>query len=257
LLVVIAIIGILAAMLMPALAKARVKAQVQRARVEMASIIQAINGYQAAYSRLPVSRNVLSDPAAANDDFTYGTYGVPTPKVQITDMSTHQAANITSPNFTYQTNNAEVMAILMDKEFFPYPNTPQRPTLNLGHVENPQKVAFLNAAMAVTMTAAGQYTPLPGVGSDLIYRDPWANPYIISFNVKNDDMTRDAFYRSHVVSQANGAWGLVNPKANPATDDYEFSGQAMVWSAGPDKAINSGLSATLGANIDNVLSWKP
>ena len=31
----------------------------------------------------------------------------------------------------------------------------------------------------------------------------------------------------------------------------------MVWSAGPDKRINSNLAANQGANKDNVLSWKP
>jgi hypothetical protein len=30
----------------------------------------------------------------------------------------------------------------------------------------------------------------------------------------------------------------------------------MVWSAGPDKLIDPGAQATLGANKDNVLSWK-
>ncbi|MGA2661867.1 MAG: type II secretion system protein [Verrucomicrobiota bacterium] len=254
LLVVIAIIGVLAAMLMPALARAKVKAQVQKARVEMSSIIQAVSGYQAAYSRMPVSSLVLKDPGAALGDFTYGTFGVPTTKVQITDMATRAAANIVSPNYSHQTNNSEVMAILMDKETFP---TGQA-TVNAGHVKNPQKTSFLNPAVVSDQVS-------PGVGSDLVYRDPWGNPYIISFCVDDDQMTHDAFYRKSAVardpSQPAGSpvgfWGLVNTQRKPNTDYFGLSGQVMVWSAGPDKRINSILPANKGANLDNVLSWKP
>ena len=255
LLVVIAIIGILASMLMPALAKSKIKAQVQKARLEMSMIIQAVNGYQAAYSRMPVSTNVLSDPGAASDDFTYGTYNVPVTKNHITDKATGTPANIVSPGYRYQANNSEVVAILMDKETFPYSGLP---TVNAGHVKNPQKTSFLNPAIAGDQVS-------PGVGSDLVYRDPWGNPYIISFDINNDEVTRDAFYRKTKVSQqpppatpAVGFNGLVNPVNAP--DNFQFSGQVMVWSAGPDKMINSAPvlgQGNKGANADNVLSWKP
>ena len=41
-----------------------------------------------------------------------------------------------------------------------------------------------------------------------------------------------------------------------ASDDYEYNGHVMVWSAGPDSKIDPGNAANAGANKDNVLSWK-
>jgi len=55
LLVVIAIIAILAAMLLPALASAKKKAQIKKAQLEINQIVTAIHDYESAYSRLPVS----------------------------------------------------------------------------------------------------------------------------------------------------------------------------------------------------------
>ena len=93
---------------------------------------------------------------------------------------------------SYQTNNSEVMAVLMDVEY--WPNAPSSPTINLGHVKNPQRTPYLNATMAGNNTS-------PGVGQDGIYRDPWGNPYIITIDLNYDEKARDAFYRDPNVSQ--------------------------------------------------------
>src|ERR1700761_3823998 len=83
LLVVIAIIGILAGMLLPALAKAKVSAKKAVAHGEQASLVGAINQYFAQYSRMPVSQQAVAAAAAAQaadaaggipgGDFTFGT----------------------------------------------------------------------------------------------------------------------------------------------------------------------------------------
>src|SRR5437762_2271137 len=71
LLVVISIIGILAGLLLPVLAKAKVRAQVAKAQVEINSIVSAISRYESDYSRYPASQKLRA--AAGDGDFTFGT----------------------------------------------------------------------------------------------------------------------------------------------------------------------------------------
>lgn len=233
LLVVIAIIGILAAILLPALAAAKKAAQIKKARLEISDLVSAIERYNTTYSRYPTAQN------AGNNDFTYG----------------NALTNVTPalPAGTWIASNSEVIAILMDME--KYPNTTLGNTVNFGHVKNTQQIKFLNPAMVSDPT-------LPGVGPDLVYRDPWGEPYIISMDLNYNENTQDAFYRYHGVSQqtsgqATGINGLLNP-SDPTgnSDDYEYHGGVMVWSLGPDKKADSSMHADLGANRDNVISWK-
>ncbi|HWD94767.1 MAG TPA: prepilin-type N-terminal cleavage/methylation domain-containing protein [Verrucomicrobiae bacterium] len=234
LLVVIAIIGILAALLLPALAGAKKAAQVKKARLEISDLVNAINRYDTTYSRYPTAQN------AGTNDFTYGGGALDTLSTLI-------------PGSTlWKTNNAEVIAILMDLERYPGGGTN---TVNLGHVKNTQQVKFLNAQMV-------DATNLPGVGPDLVYRDPWGNPYIISMDLNYNESTQDSFYRLRNVSQVNagqpaGINGLVNPSdPSGGSDDYEYRGGAMVWSLGPDKKASISTPADQGENKDNVVSWK-
>ena len=73
LLVVIAIIAILAGLILPAVAMAKTRAKVARARTEMANLATAIKQYEADYNRYPVSKRV--EEAAGANDFTYGPAG--------------------------------------------------------------------------------------------------------------------------------------------------------------------------------------
>lgn len=231
LLVVIAIIGILAALLLPALNGAKKSAAIRKARVQISDLQSAISRYDTAYSHYPT----MQDSGA--NDFTYAG---------LTDVETNLGVG------PWSTNNSEVIAILMDIEKFPVTGLP---TCNAGHVKNSQQTKFLDAQMVGD-------TITPGVGPDLVYRDPWGNPYIISMDLNYNENTQDAFYKYRTVSQVTpnqpgGLNGLVNISDNTgASDDYEYHGGVMVWSMGPNGKADKGDRADADENRDNILSWK-
>ncbi len=229
LLVVIAIIGILAAILLPALAAARERARINQAKLEMSLLKDAIDRYYQQYSRYPVSPIALTAATTAGEDFTYGTTGAGGVLFSV----------INPAAVVYNANNSEVMAILLDLT-----NNP----VNVNHIKNPLQIKFLNATM-VTGTGSS------GVGSDLVYRDPWGDPYIISMDLNYDGKCRDAFYRLTAVSQQSGTAGF-NGLFDPGSGIYEYNGGVMIWSAGPDKLARNNFKADTVPNKDNVLSWK-
>jgi prepilin-type N-terminal cleavage/methylation domain-containing protein len=229
LLVVIAIIAILAAMLFPALSLVKQKAMKAKAKNEMSDIITAITQYEAHYSRLPMLPGV---PTGAND-VTFGL-GPPNALASHTTIAT----------------NAAIIAILMDKETY----GDGRNTPNKGHVLNPQRHALLNAKQATTKTDAG-------VGPDGEYRDPWGNPYVISLDYSLNERCRDVVYSKRGVSQQTagsqaGLNGLFNPIASGDSDNFEHTGQFLIWSLGPDMKFSNTDRANQGLNKDNVLSWQ-
>jgi len=250
LLVVIAIIAILASMTLTAVNLVGKSAKKMKARLEAQAIATAIEGYDSAYGRFPVSAAAQTQAGInanfkRNPDFTYGgnffkadgvtPYGVFTPGLSLT--------------------NDEVIAILMDITNYPYSSS--APTINTNHTKNPQQTKFLTAKMSGD-------TSSPGVGTDLVYRDPWGNPYIISMDLNYDDACEDAFYSLHAVSQQSGASGyngLVNPSVGTPSglDHFQFHGKVMVWSAGPPIAgkavVDPSSTAITGANKNHVLSW--
>ena len=227
LLVVITIIGILAAMLLAVLASAVNSAKSAKARMEISELDIAINGYDSAYSHFPVSHAVQNIANASKSDFTFGG-----------SLLAGHATEIGPGNYT--TDNSEVIAILMDLTNYPG----GRLTVNTNHQSNPMQTDFLNAHVSGD-------TNSPGVGTDLVYRDPWGDPYAITMDLNNDEICEDAFYKLQTVS-AGGLNGLIlQPDGN-----YAYHGEVMVWSAGPNKKIDPDDPATDYENRDNVLSWK-
>jgi hypothetical protein len=104
-------------------------------------------------------------------------------------------------------------------------------------------------------------TNLPGVGPDLIYRDPWGTPCVISMNLNYDEQCQDALYSLDNVSGFNqttgnpGFNGLTNPDPTKH-NNFQYHGRVMVWSAGSDKKIDPKDPANDWENRNNILSWK-
>ncbi|HWD91587.1 MAG TPA: type II secretion system protein [Verrucomicrobiae bacterium] len=231
LLVVIAIIGILASLSLVVIARVRERGRETEARRQIQALVNAINEYHSDTGAYPVSDGVRAATAGTND-FTYGG--------GLLD------AVLNGPG-PWSTNNAEVIAILLDRQQFPSGGTP---TVNFGHVKNLKQKLYL-----ADVTYADS-TNLPGVGPDLVYRDPWGNPYVISIDLNYDEKCRDALYEKSSVSQSSGVSGLnglVNASGLP--DQFSYQNHIMIWSLGSDKKADAG-PANTGVNRDNIISWK-
>ena len=236
------IIGILAAMLVPAVIKMKEKAKVTTAKLDISKIVQAIASYEAAYSRLPISSTNSDLVSGWGGDFSFG--------------SSSNGVNVAyatpdrlPPIPTNVRLNAEVIAIIMDLET--YGNGLN--TVNKGHIKNTQKTKFLTTEILNDVVS-------PGVGSDGVFRDPWGSPYFISMDANRDEKTRDAFYGTLAVSDpgntGSGYNGLIKT-SGAGVPYFEFNGPVMVWSAGPDKKVDPNVGANQGFNKDNILNWKP
>jgi prepilin-type N-terminal cleavage/methylation domain-containing protein len=241
LLTVIAIIGILAALLLPVLSAATKHAKIAKARLEIGAIVSGIEKYQSDYGRYPLSK--VAENNAFNGSFTYGgSFKTPNGTNQI---GTFVGGSVLT--------NSDVVAILMN--ITNYPNVvPIVATVNTNCQKNPRQIIYLNA------TFSGDVT-LPGVGPDLVYRDPWGHPYVITMDINDDATAEDAFYNTNTVSVdasgnvLNGLMKQLDPNNNNNTI-FTFHGNVMVWSAGPDGQIDPSSPANLGVNKDNILSWK-
>jgi len=252
LLVVIAIIAILAGLLLPVLGKVKGNAKIAQAKTEINGIVAAINQYDATYSRLPVSSPAF---AAGSPDFTFGTKNTVNGTTTTNLVGPKGVSGpplpviVNNSGAGYQTANQEVMAILLDLPNFADGTL----TVNSNYVKNPQKTTFLNAKMVSDVG-------LPGVGPDLVYRDPWGDPYIMSLDLNGDNKTRDGFYRQAAVSQVTaglpgGLNGLQGDPNTPNGDLYEANTTVMVWSLGPDGKADPTVKANQDPNKDNVTSW--
>jgi len=244
LLVVIGIISILAAMILPALGKAKDSAKKAQVRSEMQNISGAVRAYEAEYSRFPIPSQITAQ--LKTPDYTFGTMHMTGNSARLlTNAKGEALPKIATPG-RVQVSNAEMVAILRAQEKF----RNGRPTSNRSHRMNPKKVNFLNAK-DVTSTTQG------GVGTDGVFRDPWGSPYIVTVDATYDGKTIDAFYGQGGVSAPTkadnneGLNGLTRVKGG-----YQANSSVLVWSLGPDGLASAGEKANQGTNKDNILSWQ-
>lgn len=234
LLVVIAIIAILAGLLLPAVSRARQQAAIAKAKAEIQTLQTSINQYKTDYGRYPVSKKAETDHPG--ETVTFGFSGG-------TSMP------ITSPTDDYANN--VVTAILLARDWG-NDNSGNKFTItaNEGNKRNPRKTVFLDAKINSDNTVSG-------IGQDLMYRDPWGNPYVFSFNLKYDDKVSDALYGLKAVSNPSGGESGANGFiSEDGGSTYHTTGDMLIWSLGPDGSASTTQMANEGANKDNILSWK-
>lgn len=247
LLVVISIIAILAGLLLPVINHVKGAALKAQAKNEIQGLMTAISQYDTTYSRLPISDGAKGSLSANSPDFTFGT---------VTNGGSVMKGGRFSPNLPaisnnggtgYQAANSDVMAILLDIGTYPGTSTP---TTNPNHAKNPQSLSFFNIKNAQDNTSGG-------LGSDLVYRDPWGDPYIITLDGNYDNKVQDSFYCRASVSQKTGSsgyYGLMNT-VSQSSDQFTASGSAMIWSLGPTGQADPTQKAIATVNSGHVISW--
>lgn len=231
-LLVTLVVFIWLAMILSGRARLGKPAKQRLAQVQITDLVNDIRRYHADYGRYPVSANIETAALAAKEDFTYGG---------------PQLNQILGPG-SKTPANADVIAVLVDITNY-YDG---RPTINSNHNLNQRQIAYLNARFSGD-------TNSPGIGADLVYRDPWCHPYIISLDLNGDGWCRDAFFKHWMVSRMNGAAGfngLTNTYSPSGSSDlFECHSGVMVWSLGPDGKADGSKPSKAPPNKDNILSW--
>ncbi len=207
--VVVVLIGVLAGLVLPVGGRPKKGTRkLVQARKDMADLASAIAIFRHDNNTLPLWERTL---AQTNRDFTFGTFG------------TSAAVAITNGT-GIEANNSEVIRILA---MLPVPEgTPsgQDPAK-----QNPRRVAYFNAISAPDVRSHG-------IGPDGVFRDPWGNPYILTFDLDGDGKCEAPLYGTVSVAP------LIAPVA--------------IWSFGPDGKASLSERTNVGVNLDNILGWR-
>ena len=221
LLVVIAIIGILAGILIPAVGRAKTKAKVAAARVEMAGLKLAIKSYHNDYSRWPYPSGAVANSFG---DLTFG-YDDPAD------------ANATG---TFN-DNSSLMRILMAED----------PT------RNPKKNIYIEPRESL-LEDIDKRNGFPGVSTFDRYHDPFGNPYIVSLDYNGDGNCTDALYGQRDVT-GSASIGLVGKGAG-GPYVLKGKVMIWTFGPDKESREDPGSQGDMGAmnryNADNILSWR-
>ena len=241
LLVVISIIGVLASLILPALAGAKKKARETQARKDMSDIKGAISVYQSDYNRLPASTSANVNFGGVQIDFTYGSSGTG----YGTNVNSCPAGSLPA---SYQASNAELMVILTGgaTNGMTLPIDPSVQNNN----RNPRKTGYFTPKPAAGGAGANAG---PGQGTDGVMRDPWSNPYIIALDLNYDGWVSNSVYNAAAVNAGVTGNALV-PQAGGST--YALKDSVMIFSFGQDGFFDTATAANAGVNRDNITSWK-
>ena len=118
-LLIIALVVILAVLFFPVTGPGSRRAPKKEAQMEEVQIAQAIKSYQEDHGKFPVSSNAMDVAAGSGQDFTFGTYGLPSGLKMPGGTYDVRALDAAAKPLSYQGNNSEIMAVLLDVEAWP------------------------------------------------------------------------------------------------------------------------------------------
>ena len=237
-LVVIAIIGIIAAIALPSIARAKIRSKAAVTKVEMKSLEGAIKAYKSDYERFPIGKLSNNNPRNNYGDYTAGKH----PYID------------ERGGIAWAPGNNNVMYILLAED----------EGVNVRHARNPKKHKYITPKDSGTSV---DKDGIPGLSLTKVYRSPFGNNFIISMDVNGDGYCGDNYYGGKV----NEVQGLVQVPAevsNRVGKNFKaLRGDIMIWTAGPDRMIETdpeytkhlnslnGKPNNINPDIDNILSW--